>query len=364
MKTDLEQYRIDLKARCKPIHGHGYPDSVNELQRVAEWCTSENPGQDFYGTGELIQEFEGKLAALFGKPSARFMPSGTMAQGIAMRLWSGAGGHFGMHPTSHLELHEQRGYSHLFGLRATLIGPEGRPMLRQDLESLTESIGALIIELPTRENGGQLPSWDELVELCGLARERGCRLHLDGARIWEAQAAMGHSFEEIGALFDSVYASFYKGIGALSGAMLIGPADFIQEAQLWQRRMGGNLFSLLPNVASAASRFDQQLARFPLYLTQAQGLAEGLAQVSGLRLLPDKPQTSMMHVQLDLDPDPALTERDRVAEETGLWLLGQARPGPLEGQSRFEISIGDAFAELDVNDVVQAFQSLLHPQLP
>ena len=359
MTKELELYRKSLRLRSRPIAGHGLVTATEELERVARWCREEGVEQDVYGSGALIEGFESKLAALFGHESARFLPSGTMGQGIAMRIWCGAGGHFGMHPTSHLELHEQRGYSHLFGLRATLVGPARRVMIAKDLTAIAEPLDALLIELPTRENGGQLPSWEELLELCALARERGIRLHLDGARIWEAQAAYGKSFDAIGALFDSVYVSFYKGIGALSGAMLIGGETFIAVAKLWQRRMGGNLYTLLPNVASAASRFDGQLARFPAYLERARSLASELTALPGLRILPDPPHTSMMHIHLELDPESALAARDRVAEESGLWLLGGARPTELPGRCRFELSTGEALMEMENGEVLEAFRSLL-----
>lgn len=358
MNEDLKSYRGELRKRSRPIHGQGFVHARDELARVAKWCEEHGIEQDVYGNGELIEGFEAKLATLFGHESARFLPSGTMAQGIAMRLWCGSGGHFGMHPTCHLELHEERGYDQLLGLHATLLGPARRPMLAQDLERVAEHLDALIIELPTRENGGQLPSWEQLVELTTLARERGIKLHLDGARAWEAQAAYGRPFTELGALFDSIYVSFYKGIGALSGAMLIGPSDFIAEARSWQRRMGGNLYTLLPNVASAAMRFDAQLARFPAYRERTPSLGAALARVEGVNVLPDPPQVNMLHVLLGLGPEEALAARDRVAEETGLWLFGNARAEQLPGDSRFELYVGEAAMEISDEDLEAAFRAL------
>lgn len=362
MKDSLQKRRQELRQGCKPIAGHGFPDAGAELTRVAAWCEQYQVQQDFYGEGALIEGFESQLAVIFGHAAARFMPSGSMAQGIAMRIACGSGGHFGMHPTSHLEIHEQRGYSHLFGLRATLVGTKDEVMLAEHLKVVDEPLHALLMELPTRENGGRLPSWSELLELCALARERGMHLHLDGARVWQAQAAYGRSFAEIGALFDSIYVSFYKDIGALSGAMLIGGEDFIKEAQIWQRRMGGNLYTLLPNVASASRCLDEKLPRFELYRKHTLALASELTQIEGLRLLPDPPQVSMMHVQLDLDPEDAMLARDRVAEETGLWLFGGVRGTGEPGRSYFEFTIGEATLDTPIDKVAAAFRSLLQGQ--
>ncbi|MDF1839609.1 MAG: beta-eliminating lyase-related protein [Planctomycetota bacterium] len=359
MDADLQLRRKALMAQCQPFLGHGIPDATAEMARVAAWCQEHKVEQDVYGSGEFIESFEGKLAALFGHGAARFMPSGTMAQCIAMRIACGPGGHFGMHPSSHLELHEERSYSHLLGLRATLVGPFASAMLPKHLDGVTEPLHALLMELPTRENGGRIPQWDELVELCGRARERGMHLHLDGARVWQAQAAYGKSFAEIGALFDSIYVSFYKDIGALPGAMLIGGESFIKQAHLWQRRMGGNLYNLLPNVASAASRLDEKLGRFGEYRRHAIELAAALSPIEGLMLLPEIPQTSMMQVRLDLDPDEARLARDRVADASGLWLFGGVGAIDEPGRCRLELTVGEATLKTPIEDAAAAFQQLL-----
>ena len=189
-----EARRTALRRASRWLHWDGYEPAHAELERVARWCREQALDWDTYGEGEELQAFEAKVAERLGMEAARFLPSGSMAQPIAMRLWCEEAklARFGMHPTCHLELHEHRGYERLHGLSATLVGPAHRPMLPSDLAEVHEALAALVIELPTRENGGQLPSWEELNELCASARERGIRLHLDGARLCEA-AASGHS---------------------------------------------------------------------------------------------------------------------------------------------------------------------------
>ncbi|MCB9913946.1 MAG: threonine aldolase [Planctomycetes bacterium] len=358
MNDGLGKYRQELRARCRGIHGHGKPDATAELARVAAWCAERDVPQDVYGEGAFLNEFEARVAALLGLEAARFVPSGKVAQAAALRIWCGAGGHFGMHPTCHVELHEERGYSHLLGLRATLVGQARRVMLAKDLAAVAEPLDALVVELPTRENGGRLPAWEELVELCALARRRGTKLHLDGARLWEAQAAYGRPFPEITALFDSVYVSFYKGIGALPGAMLLGSRAFVDEAKLWQKRLGATLYTLLPSVASAAMHLDERLPRFPAWLARARALAAALAPIAGLTLLPDPPQVNMVHVLLDLAAEDALAARDRVAEATGLWLFGAAAATDAPGRSRFELYVGEAALEVGDDELAAAFAQL------
>src|SRR5205823_12945610 len=125
----------------------------------------------------------------------------------------------------------------------------------------------------------------------------GVKLHLDGARLWEAREFYApKTLAEIAALFDSVYVSFYKGIGALAGAMLLGSQDFIGEARVWRRRQGGTLVQLHPLVASAAMRFDDQLAKMPAYRRRAREFAAALAAIDGVVVEPQPPEVNLFHV--------------------------------------------------------------------
>jgi len=356
-----DKERAELARTCRRLGGHGPRDPAGELERIAAWCREHEVAEDQYGRGPLLQGFERRVADMLGFESARFLPSGTMGQQIALRIWADDAGsnHVGFHPTSHLELHEQRGYAELHHLRATLIGPAERPMLAADLREVSDPLAVLLIELPTRENGGQLPSWDELHELTELARARGTRLHLDGARLWEAQAHYDRPFPEICDAFDSAYVSFYKGIGALPGSMLLGPKDFVDQAAIWQRRQGGNLATSHVHAASAAMRLKPQLQKMATYRARARELAPRIAAIEGIELIPNPPQVNMFHLVFDAAPDVLATARDMVAKETGLWLIGGARAGAREGTSRTEITIGDACLELDNEHVAEAFERLM-----
>jgi len=361
MTDELKERRSALRRGSRWLHGHGHDPAHEELARVAAWSRDQGIEADVYGEGEDLQAFEARVAELLGQEAGRFFISGSMAQPIALRLWAEREGRFqvGMHPTCHLELHEHRGYRHLHGLDVTLVGPARRPMLVQDLDAVTEPLAAVVVELPTRENGGQLPSWEELEALSGRARERGIHPHLDGARLWEAQAAYGRPFPEICALFDSVYVSFYKGIGALAGAMLLGPRDLIDEAAVWQRRQGGNLYHSLPNWGSAAMLLEGRLPRFAHYRKRALELAAALGEVDGVQVLPDPPHANLFHLVFEAEPEALLTARDRVAEERELWLLGHAKPTDLPGQARTELYVGEAALVLEPAEVARAMGELM-----
>ena len=360
-RQELRETRDALRRACRPLSGAEEEPAFAELERVAAWCRDREIRADTYGEGPDLQAFEARVADLLGFEAARFMPSGTMAQQIVARIWSGRTGRqvIGMHPTCHLELHEEQGYSRLHGLAAQLVGPAERPMTAADLATAPEPMAAVIVELPTRENGGQLPTWEDLVELCQAARDRGIATHLDGARFWEAAAGYERPLDEIAALFDSAYVSFYKGIGALPGSMLAGPADVIDEAKIWQRRSGGNLHTLTANWASAAMRLDDRLRNMPAYRDRARELAAALSPVEGVTVNPDPPQVNMFHVFLAGDCDALLAARDQIAREHELWLFGSLMTTDVPGIHRFELTVGDAALAVDVSKVAVAFDELL-----
>ncbi|MFO1399303.1 MAG: beta-eliminating lyase-related protein [Burkholderiales bacterium] len=340
--------REALRRQCTVSVGGADTPPGQELVAVGEWCRAQGHAADRYGDGALIGDFERRIAALLGHEAAVFMPSGTMAQQVALRIHAdetGVGA-FAMHPTSHVEIHELRAYSRVQRLDGVLLGPRDRPTLAADLAAWPERLAALLVELPAREIGGQLPSWDDLAALAAAARARGIRLHMDGARLWEAREAYApRSHADIATLFDSVYVSFYKGIGALAGAALAGPASFIAQARQWRKRMGGTLVQLHPFVASAAMRIDVQLAKMPAWRARALGLAAALARVPGVRVLPDPPQVNMFHLHFAASPLALAEARDALAARERVW-LGRFAPGATPDAAQQELYVGDALAAL------------------
>ncbi|MEZ4235165.1 MAG: beta-eliminating lyase-related protein [Myxococcota bacterium] len=353
--------RAALKRQCRLFKGHPPRSPAEVLAEAAAWCEAQGVRADVYGTGELVTAFEADIAARVGFPAARLMPSGTMAQQIALRVWAERAGHahVGSHATSHVELHEERGYAHLHGLRLTLVGPAHRPVLAADLEAVKEPLSALLVELPIREAGGQLPSWEELEALKAAASARGIPLHLDGARLWGCGPHFGRSLPEITAGFASAYVSLYKEVGAISGAVLLGDPEFLAEAAVWQRRHGGTLVSQYPAVATAAMQLDAQLARMPRWREHALAIAGALRGLDGVRMLPDPPHTSMFHLMVAVAPEQAAEARDRVAEAHGIWLFDGARPCDVPGWSRFEVAVHEAAMALTPDAVRAALAELV-----
>jgi threonine aldolase len=216
----------------------------------------------------------------------------------------------------------------------------------------------LLLELPQREIGGHLPAWDELVELTGWARAQGIPLHMDGARLWECQPFYQREYAEIAGLFDTVYVSFYKGLGGLAGAILAGPSEFIQEARVWQRRHGGNLIRLYPYIVSARRGLAERLPRMQAYHQRALELGEWLGSFPQISLSPNPPHTNMMHVFLKGEREKLEQAALEIAREKQTLLFSSLSPTPLPGIQKFELTVGDATLELEREEVVALFTSL------
>lgn len=345
----------EVASRCNRfLVGHG-PTSVRDrLLAIADDPWSELPN-DHYGQGGAVALFEGRVADLLGKEAAVFMLSGTMAQQIALRIWADEAANKTVlfHPTCHLEAYEQMAYRELHGLRAILLGAADRLFTLEELQSVGETASSLLIELPQREIGGQLPTWDQLVAITDYAKSRQMRLHLDGARLWECGPFYApRSYAEIAAPFDSVYVSFYKILNGLPGAILAGPEEFIQQSRVWMRRHGGNLQQQSPSVIAAKIGLDRYLPRVPEYVAKAQEIAASLRSIDGLRLVPEKPPTNMMHVYLPGDPGRLSEAALALAQETRDWTF--ARLGP---DGKFELYAGEgtmAFSGEEVGDLFRA----------
>lgn len=352
----------NLKLSCeKFVPGHLPQRAGEEFALIAEYCRENDFEADVYGAGALINSFEAKVADLLGFEAACFMQSGTMAQQIALKIYAGKLGNksFAIHPTSHLELHEQHDYAHLCDLKSVLIGDKNRQLDARDIENLKETVSTVVIELPAREIGGQLPDWAELEAIKDRAKKQNTFLHMDGARLWETKVCYAKSYAEICAGFDSVYVSFYKGIGALTGAMLLGKTDFIEESRIWLRRFGGNLFQLHAFVASAARRFDDALAKMPEYMRRTSEIYAILKNIEGIRFSPNPPQVNMFHLYFEASAEKMNDARDKIALEDKIWLANRFQTTALENLSYTEIYVGEGLLKIDDQELSKAFAGVM-----
>lgn len=351
--------RERIQRSCTRFFGHAPKTIREQLLDIADAARAdEHP--DRYGAGELLESFEREIAAMLGKEAAVFMPSGTMAQQIALRVHCERQNlqTVALHPQSHLLVSENGALTRLHGLKPLPVGERNRLYTLQDLESVRERVGALLLELPERNIGGALRPWDELEAIAHWARENGTALHLDGARLWESQPYYGISLADIASIFDTVYVSFYKILGAIAGAALAGPKEIVDESRAWQWRHGGRLVQQYPMIVSARLGLERYLPRIPLYCERARAIARIFSEFENVLVTPNPPPTNMMHVYVRGDRERLKESALRISEETGVWMPAGWNESEIPGWAMFELSCGEGSLAITDGEVSALFSRL------
>ncbi len=328
------------------------------LRRILEHLPAGTPPD---GPDGPVAVLERRIANLLGTPAALFFPTGTMAQQVALRIHAERRGRhaFVAHPRTHLAVWEQQGYSVVHGLRFHPVGDPNALLTWADLDAVAEPPAALLLELPQRDIGGQLPDWEPLTEQVRWARGRGAAAHLDGARLWEAQTYYERPHAEIAGLFDSVHVSLYKGLEGVRGAVLAGSEEFIEQAWVWQQRLGGKVPDAWPLAAAALVGLDELLPRMPVFRDHARALAAALNADGVVRTVPEVPQTPLFHVHLPAAPAAVDRAHAALLARTGIQLYGYLRSAPDPRRCSFEISVGENAMEFTPAEVARLVRDLV-----
>ncbi|KAF2717462.1 PLP-dependent transferase [Polychaeton citri CBS 116435] len=239
------------------------------------FCIPDEIERDFYGTGPTKQYFEGHIAKCLGKDHGLFFITGVQAQLAALKIYCQAANtpKVAWHLSSHLESAEEVAFQELYHLERIEIGND--PNILPSVDDIEKAItlpadqrpAAIVIEIPNRVLGCETYTFEELQRLSKTCARYGVKFHCDGARLWEIepyyQETAGKSFADICGLFDSVYVSFYKGLGGVTGAMLVSnDAQFISDAKVWQRRAGGNAFQFTYEVVDCIRGYNESIGTF------------------------------------------------------------------------------------------------------
>ncbi|HBF80387.1 MAG TPA: threonine aldolase [Streptomyces sp.] len=363
----LTAWRGSAKVLARSSADHTLAERLAALAADARTVHDLDEWTDTYGNG-VVAELERRTADLLDMEAAAFFPTGTMAQQVALRCWAGRTGDpvVALHPLSHPEVHERGALTAVSGLRTVHPTTEPRLPTAEEVRDFPEPFGTLMLELPLRDAGFALPTWEELTAVVAAARDRDAVVHLDGARLWECGPHLGRTLPEIAALADSVYVSFYKSLDGLSGAVLAGPATLVEQARTWRHRYGGQVFQQYPAALSALLGLERELPRLPSYVEHAKlvagALAEGFAGsgVPWFRVHPEPPHTHQFQMWLPYGTE-ALDEASvRQAEETGVTLFRRWFPaaGGPPGVSFTEVTVaapGLEWTAQDVRDAVAGF---------
>jgi threonine aldolase len=357
-----ERNADEIWARCDralvgPHPGSRHANAV--LLELADRAPAD-PNVDRYGSGALVERLEQRVATLLGKEAAVWMPSGTMAQQIALRLHADRRGRraVGFHPYCHLDTHEERGYEVLHGLHAVHLGSRDRLITTADVEATREPIAALLLELPQRDLGGRLPPWDDLVGTCTAARERGAAVHCDGARLWQCAPFYGRGLEEVAELFDTVYVSFYKDLGAPAGCALAGPRELIDEARVWQIRHGGRLFTTFPYLLAAERGLDEVLPHMQSLVERTAELGALLEEL-GVTVVPSPPQTAMLHALVRRPHGQLQDAMLDLAAESGVWFASSWRATNDPETQQAELTVTTSTFAVSLEEARELWSALL-----
>ncbi|RPE41856.1 L-threonine aldolase [Streptomyces sp. Ag109_O5-1] len=349
-KADRVLARVGMRASLR--------ERLVRLQEAAPDVYDLDEPADVYGNG-IVESLEERVAALLGTEAAAFFPTGTMAQQVALRCWAARAGNptVALHALAHPELHERSAFREVAGLRTVRVTGEPRLPTAQEIRDFEEPFGALMLELPLRDAGFVLPSWEELTEVVEAARERDAVVHFDGARLWETTVHFGRPLHEIADLADSVYVSFYKSLDGFGGAALAGPKHLIEEAKTWRHRYGGMVFQQFPTALAALTGLERELPRLPDYVRHARVVAAALREgfsAAGLpwtRVHPEEPHTHQFQVWLPYDPEVLLEAAVRQAEETGTYLFAGYWEAKGPGLAMHEVTVAQTGLEWTAEDV-------------
>ena len=269
-------------------------------------------GDDVFGEDPTITTLEETAAERTGKDAALFVSSGTMANLVSLLSQTRAGDELLVGDRAHIVRAEAGGVSRLGGVLATTLPNQPDGGLDPDLIPAAvrpddmHQPRTTLLALENTHNfcGGTVVSLERTEQIAGTARDLGLRVHLDGARIFNAAAASGHTVAELAAPADSVAFCLSKGLGAPVGSLICGDEPFIAEARRTRKLVGGGMRQAGIIAAAGLVALDQMVDRLHDDHANARQLARGLAEL-GFNINPESVQTNIVIVQLDTSHDPA-----------------------------------------------------------
>ena len=264
-------------------------------------------GDDVFGEDPTVRRLEELAAQRVGMEGALFVASGTMGNLAAVLTHCQRGDEIILGDRSHTYLHEAGGVSALGGIHPHTV--PNQPDGTLDLQTITGAIRAvddhfpvsrlIILENTHNMSGGTPLSVDYLQQVGRLARQQGLRLHIDGARIFNAAIALGRPAAELTAPADSITFCLSKGLCAPVGSLLCGSSEFIRLARRTRKQLGGGMRQAGILAAAGIVALEDMVDRLAEDHQRARRLAAGLRAISGVQVEQDPPPTNMVYFRLD-----------------------------------------------------------------
>lgn len=293
-------------------------DTVTQPTPAMRRAIFEAPvGDDVFGDDPTVNELERRAAARFGKEAALFVASGTMGNITAILTHTQRGDEVIVGSEAHILQYEVGGAGALAGAVLRPVLNDARGSLNAGTVAATirgENIhyprtALLCLENTHNRCGGATLSAAQTGELAAVAHERGVRVHLDGARIFNAAVALGLPVAELAAPVDSVTFCLSKGLSAPAGSLLCGSAAFIEQARRYRKMLGGGMRQVGILAAAGLIALEEMVDRLAEDHANARLLARGLASLPGIAIDPASVETNIVVFQLTEEPSETFTAR-------------------------------------------------------
>lgn len=313
-------------------------------------------GDDVFGDDPTVHRLEARVAALLGKEAALFVPSGTMANQLALCVLTRPGDEILVEAQAHLYYYEAGAPAALSGVMCRCLPGVRGVFTAADVEAALRPADVhfpptrlVCVENTHNRGGGKVWPLDRLQEVAACARRHGLALHLDGARLWNASAASGVPEREYAALFDTVSVCFSKALGAPVGSALAGARERIEQARRYRKMFGGGMRQAGIVAAGALFALEHHRARLAEDHARARRLAGVLAQLPGAAIDPAEVETNLVYFRTTRRP-----AGEVVAElkAEGVWVLASG-PDTVRAVPNLNVS-----AE-DFERALQAFRRVL-----
>lgn len=267
-------------------------------------------GDDVYGEDPTVNRLEQRAAELLGKEAAIFVPTGTMGNQIAIRLHTEHGQEVICEARSHVLDWEMAMMAAFAGCQARAVAGDRGVLRWEEIKAAIApkiyyraATGLISLENSHNMAGGTVTPLPVLEEIWAGAREAGLPVHLDGARVFNAAAALGVSVAELTRGFDTVMFCLSKALGAPVGSMLVGSAEHIRRARVYRKALGGGMRQAGVLAAAALLALEEGPARLPEDHSNARLLAEAVAEEEGAEIAPNAVETNIVIFRLSEQGD-------------------------------------------------------------
>ena len=258
-------------------------------------------GDDVYLEDPTVNALERRAAEIFGKEAALFVPTGCMGNLIAIKVWTHHGDEVICEERSHVNLYELASMSAIAGCMPRVARGEDGILTWPQIEAVIrpqiyyDSQTALVcLENTHNMAGGTIYTADQINEICPNAHAAGLKVHLDGARVFNAAVALGVQVAEIARNLDSIMFCLSKGLGAPVGSMVVGSHSFVEKARIYRKMFGGGMRQVGVIAAAGRIALEESPKRLAIDHQNAQRLAKGIAQIPSLRIDPKTVKTNIV----------------------------------------------------------------------